>query len=440
MSSVAQVAAALQAVLTETAAAAGRSTGFVTRAGKLDGASFVQTLVFGWLADPAASLHQLTQIAAALGVAISPQALDQRFTRAAATLLERVLAAAAGAAVAADPVAVPLLRRFAGVLVQDSTTVALPDALAEVWPGCGGRTAEGTAAAVKLQVRLDLVSGHLDGPLPTPGRAQDKTSSLQTAPVVPESLRLQDLGYWSLPVLRVIGEQGGYWLSRLPAQVTVFDATGTRLDLPRWLAAQAPTVDGAVTLGVQERLPARLLVVRVPQAVADERRRKLRAEAQREGKTPSAARLALAAWTLFVTNVPTDRLSVAEALVLGRARWQIELLFKLWKRDGRLDESRSGNPERVLCEVYAKLIALVVQHWCCLTGRGTDPAHSRVQAAQTVRAHAPHLASALRHPRRLRAALRLIQSCLAVGCRLNRRKTYPNTFQLLLHPLTGGLA
>lgn len=199
-------------------------------------------------------------------------------------------------------------------------------------------------------------------------------------------------------------------------------------------------MDVAVTLGVKERLPARLLAVRVPAAVAAGRRRKLRAAAQREGKTPSTTRLGLADWTLLVTNVPPAHLSVAEALVLARARWQIELLFKLWKDGGRLDASRSARPQRVLCEVYAKLIALVVQHWLCLTGRWAAPEHSLVQAAQTVRAHALQLASTIRRPRRLRAALTLLRDCLTAGCRLNRRKTHPNAYQLLLHPLTAGLA
>jgi len=75
--------------------------------------------------------------------------------------------------------------------------------------------------------------------------------------------------------------------------------------------------------------------VRVPPAVADERRRKLREALQRQGYTVSKARLALAGWTLLVTNAPATLISVAEALVLYRARWQIELLFKLWKQHGR---------------------------------------------------------------------------------------------------------
>ena len=68
---------------------------------------------------------------------------------------------------------------------------------------------------------------------------------------------------------------------------------------------------------------------------------------------------ALAAWTVYVTNVPVALLSLDEALVLARCRWQIELLFKLWKQEGRIDESRSEQPWRVLCEVYAKLLGMV---------------------------------------------------------------------------------
>lgn len=440
MSSLAQVAAAMQTVLTEIAEETARSCGFVRRRRVLSGAAFVQGLVLGFLAHPTATLHQLTQTLAALGAAVSPQALAQRFTPQAAALLEQVLAAAVGQVLAAPAGAAPLLARFTGVYLLDSTTVALPDALAAEWPGCGGRTTAGTQAAVKLQVRLDLVGGGLDGPTPTPGRAQDKTSPWQEAPLPPEALRLTDLGFWSLDRLRQIGEQGAFWLTRLQARVGVYDAAGDRLDLPTWLAARGPApVDAAVTLGAKERLPARLLAARVPQPVAEERRRKLRAAAQREGKTPSAARLALADWTLFVTNAPAERLSVAEALVLGRARWQIELLFKLWKRDGRLDESRSAEPQRVLCELYAKLLALVIQHWVLLVGCWAYPDRSLVQAAQTVRAHALCLVRALPRTDRLLDELAAIRRCLTAGCRLNTRKTTPSTAQLLRDPALGGL-
>jgi len=140
MTTIPQVAAALQTVLSTTADAAALHTRFVQRPrkAKLSGSTFAQTLVFGWLADPDASLDSLAQTAAAAGVPITPQGLDQRFTPAAAACLHKVLAAAVTQLIAADPVAVPLLQRFPHIVVQDSSTIVLPNALAEVWRGCGG--------------------------------------------------------------------------------------------------------------------------------------------------------------------------------------------------------------------------------------------------------------------------------------------------------------
>ena len=439
MSSLPHVARAMQQVLGEVADAAAREVGFVVRVRTWTGALFVQTLVLGWLGNPGASLSELTQVAAKLGIAVSPQGLAQRFDERAAALLERVLAAAIERVVAADPVAIPLLQRFTGVYVLDSTTIALPDGLAGRWAGCGGRVARGALAALKATVRLDLCQGRLGGPVVTAGRTQDRSSRVQHDPVPRGALRLGDLGFWSLAVFRRIAADGAYWLSRLNLQVVVATADGDRLDLAAWLGTQEARIDLPVLLGAGARLEGRLLGVRVPPDVAAERRRKLRAAAQREGTTPPAARLALADWTLLVTNVPAERLSVAEALVLARARWQIELLVKLWKSHGKLDERRSRDPWRVLCEVYAKLIALVIQHWILLVGCWVFADRSLTEAAKTVRREATCLVGAIRSARRLVAALAAIRRCLTVGCRIDRRTRKPSTFQLLTDPALGGL-
>lgn len=429
---ISQVARTMREVLTTIADAAAKATQFVQRTSRLGGATFSQTLVFGFLGNPQASLEELTQTAATLGVSITPQALEQRFTPAAAACFEHVLRAAITRVIAADPVAIPLLERFAAVWVQDSSTIVLPDALAAVWQGCGGSTAAGTAAALKMQVRLDLRTGQMEGPQLQDGRASDRTA-LPPTTLAAGALWLADLGYWSLTMLQTLDQQAIYWLSRLQVQTALYDAVGHPYDLVALLDAQcAETLDLAVSLGEAHRLPARLLAARVPQAVADERRRRLRAAARKKGRMVSARRLALAAWTMLVTNVPSARLTVREALVLGRARWQIELLFKLWKSQGRVDESRSGKPWRILCEVYAKLLAMVVQHWLLLLGCWGYPHRSLTKAAQTVQKHALHLASAFRQWSMLVRALTTVQRCLAAGCRMNRRKKHPNTYQLLL--------
>jgi hypothetical protein len=441
MPSLPHLATVLEHVLTTVADEAAVAVGFIRRRRVLTGATFVQALVLGWLGQPDASLHQLTQALAVRGAAISPQGLAQRFGPEAAALLERVLAAAVRTAASAPGPAIPVWDRFpGGVWVLDCTTITLPDALAAVWPGCGGRTAQGTQAALKVQVRLDLACGALEGPALLSGRTQDKAGPWHTAPLPAEALLLADLGYWSLDRLAELTAQGAFWLSRLDPHTHVFTPEGRRLDLPRWLADQGTaTVEADVLLGAAARLPVRLLAVRVSQAVADARRRKLHADAKREGKTPPAATLALADWTVWVTNVPATRLSLPDAVVLGRARWQVELLFKLWKQHGQLDESRSRAPWRVLGEVYAKLIALVIQHWLLLLGCWDRPDRSLVQAAQTVRAHAVCLLSALGHAGQMHAALAALTACLGHGCRIAKRKTRPSAFQLWLDPCLTGL-
>lgn len=431
MPTIAQVATAMRHVLTTVADEAGRRAGFIQRQRKRSGAAFVQALVFAWWANPAATAEERAQVAVARGVAISAYGLDKRCTEQAADCLHQVLAAAVEQVVAADPVAIPLLRRFAAVEVYDGSVLALPEALRAEWPGCGGSAPSG--AALKLGVRLDLVSGRLHGPVLGAGRDHDQTLPLAATALPPGGLRLADLGFFDLGLFRAVAERGGFWLSRLQVGTAVADPAGTRQDVLTLLRA-APTgrLDQAILLGATACLPARLLAVRVPQEVADERRRQLRAAATKHGRTVSAARLALADWTLLVTNVPPTLLTLAEALVLLRARWQIARLFALWKQHGQLDQTRSGKPWRVLCEVYAKLLALLLQHWVLLTGLWTRPDRSFVKAARTVRQRALALADALDEPAELARVLTRLARCLRVGCRVAKRRHAPGTAQQLL--------
>lgn len=435
MVSIPQVAQVLRTVLTTTANRAARATGCVQRRSKLSGAKFLQTLVFGWIGNPDASYEELAQTAATVGVKISAQGLEQRFTEAAAQCVERVLQAAVRHVIAAVPVAIPVLQRFRAVYVDDSTQVQLPPALAQVWAGSGGGArAEARTAALKLQVRLDLKHGTLTGPFMQAGRSSDRSSATQHAPVPAGSLRLADLGYFALEVLAQVAQQQAYWLTRLMAGTQVYDAHGQPLNLARHLPAQGHAVsEHAVGLGVHHRLPARLIAVRVSPEVANRRRQQLKTDARRRGQAVSQERLRVANWTVLVTNVPTELLSRDEVLVIARVRWQIELVFKVWKSSGHLAHSRSTKPWRVLCEVYAKLLGLLVQHWLLVTSLWRYPDRSAWKAAQTLRHHSLHLASAFATGlAALCTALRIVQRTLAAGCRLNKRKQVPSTFQLLL--------
>ena len=110
------------------------------------------------------------------------------------------------------------------------------------------------------------------------------------------------------------------------------------------------------------------------------------------------------------------------------------LIFKLWKSHGYIDEWRTKNPWRILCEVYAKLLVMLIQHWILLAGCWQYPDRSLFKAVKTIQNHAMNLACAFAsgHLERLYEALEIIQRCLSVGCRINKRKKKPHTYQLLL--------
>ncbi len=431
MAGVAEVARAMRTLLTDSADRLAEQTGFVQRRSKPTGAVFARSVVLGGLQQPAASLGQLAQTAAALGVALSPQGLDQRFTATSAEFLPTLLREAVRTVAAAAPTALAILARFTAVAVPDSTPVTPPAALAARWPGGA------SAAALKLHVRPELGAGGPEGPHLSDGRTHDQRAPLQSLPVPPGALRLSDLGVFDLAVLADPAAGDAFFLTRMPWPTAVPTAAGARVDLlARPRAADGVPLDAPVRLGRAQRLPVRLLAVRVPQGVADQRRRRLQDEARRPGQTVSATRLALADGTVRVTNGPPERLTRAEAPVAARARWRIELLFKLRKQHGHPDRWRSATPWRILRELYAKMLAMALRHWLLLLGCWIRPDRSPVKAAQTIRAQTPTPVNALAGSGSLIAVLDQLRRCTAAGCTLNRRRTKPNTHPLPHDPPT----
>ena len=427
-----QVVKAIQEVLEAGADKLAKTTGFVKRQVKVTGSNFSQMLVFGWLSNPDATLEELTQMGAAVGLEITPQGLEQRFTKEASEFMKEILGKAIEQVVQAEPVAVPLLQKFNGVYLKDSTIVTLPDGLKDIWPGSGG--GENTSGpSLKIEVGIDMLCGKLLGPLLEAGKVTDRGSELHKIELPAGSLRIADLGYWSLNQLEEYSLADVFWLIRAQSQTAIFDTDGKRWELAALAKTQkGDEIDMQVTMGVKKGLSARLVGQRVPPSVAQERRRKLRKAANDEEKTPSQNSLTLCDWVLFVTNVPESMLSLPEVLVLARLRWQIELLFKLWKDHGHLDKSNSARPYGILCECYAKLVAMVIQHWFLLTSSWRFPDRSFRKAAAAIRQHILHIALAIPDSDALASALYILQRCLAHGCRINKSCQTPRSFQLLL--------
>lgn len=438
------LAAALKVLLTDTAEELARQLEVVRRQRVFTGSSLVQTLVFGWLNQPDATGDQRAQMAARCQAPVTEQALDRRFTPELAELLKRLIETGVGLLVTARPRTADLLRRFTAVIIQDSTVISLPDVLKEQWPGCGGRNGQ-TAAAVKVQVQLDLLNGSLARLQLEPGKQPDQATTLSGEGWPPGALQLADLGYFGLDRLTALDRAGMKFLSRIQVGTAVFDEQGQRLDLWTWLSKSKETVvDVPIELGAEAHLKCRLLALRCPAEVVRKRRQRLRVEAEKKGRPISDAQWKACSWTVLVTNVAVEWLSAEEALLVYGARWQVELLFKAWKGGNLLAKSRSAKPERILCEFYAKLLGILVQQWLVLRGGWTDPARSLQKAARWVRQSIYELAGLVSRQEwdRLERYEEDLRQALLKTARISRRRKKPSTYQLLAyqdlpnHPIT----
>ena len=215
MSILHQVPAKMQMILETVPDEVAVNTGLVKRKRKLTGSALAQILVLGWLENPEASYQHLTETAAALGIQVSRQALEQRLTLETTEMLKLTLDAATTEMleVAGRREALPLLQQFQGVYVQDSTWITLPDELHETWKGQPKKN-HPHKAALKLHLCFDVLTGGFQDFQLTDGMTADATAAKAAAPLPEGSLRLADLAYFSLDELEKLTENGIYWVSR----------------------------------------------------------------------------------------------------------------------------------------------------------------------------------------------------------------------------------
>jgi hypothetical protein len=436
MGMVAKVGTALQRLFGDLAESTAKECQVVKRTRKFSVTSLTKTFVLGFLQDPKSSDEKLARFAVQCGVDVTPQAIEQRHTPALADYLQKLFQEATKLIVGSSNCLASLLERFDSVTLLDSSTIALPDEEQERYRGCGAKNGGGKAA-MKLQTEWDLRHGAITQVEIEEGRSCDNSSSRQNARRGPNSLRIADLGYFDLAVFAAMKIAGEYFLSRLQFGTHVLPkGKDEAVDLQQWLVRQCRSdgfIDQEIVLGQGQRLECRLIAWRLPQEQADRRRAKLRQEMlSRKGREPSAARLAWCDWSILVTNIPADKLTPKEAVVLYRARWQIELLFKRWKSQGLVAELSGSTAVRQMVRVWARLLAVLVQHWLVVSSVWGNLGTSMSKACEAVRDFAGRLAAATGDST-LQPILDLLSIVLTKTCRRDKR-TRPGTFELLNDP------
>lgn len=345
--------------------ASARRTKFVQRASKITGKLFLALVTFGRWSAAKTTVPQLAAKAAQLDVpvAITPEALQQRMTARAVAFLQELLQTAFAKLHTGDTICEEgIFAPFARVHIADSTGFGLPASLQQEFPGAGG---SGSKAGAKIQLVWEYKSHTFDHFALIPWNIPDsKYVDTVVALARAASLFLFDLGYFKLTAFATIAAAQAYFLSRLNHQTTLREVIGGRqqaLDLARALAQEThPVIEKAVVLGAYERIPTRLIAVRMPEAIVNERRRQAHAAAKKQGYTPSQAHLALLAWNLFITNVPTTVWPPKTVALAYSLRWQVELVFRAWKSGLHLATVTTTTKQSTLCYLYGRMLLILL--------------------------------------------------------------------------------
>ena len=343
-----------------TAEASARQTKFVQRGSSMTGLKFIQTLVFGYMKNPKASLKQLAQESTKLGVGISPQGIDERINGYSVAFMKEMYLKAFAQFKSHGALPMEIVKQFSKLFLVDSTFKLLPDSMVAEYPGAGGKASK---ASLKVQLVFEFIYGNLAQLVIEAGRAADQAFVQYLDILEAGSLVIMDLGYFCLASLRTIAEKGAYFIMRYHYPTTICLPDGTKLDLLYWVQSQEQKLlEIPILLGAspKQQIACRLISTPVPLAVAEERRRKAKRNARTHGKTLSEAYLSFLGWSVFLTNVPAHMLSTPQVVTFYRIRWQVELIFKLWKSYCGLEHILAFRPERVLTEFYAKLLVIVL--------------------------------------------------------------------------------
>jgi hypothetical protein len=278
--SVTQVMRQYQSILEEEVRDIAYETGVVQREGKLDAATLAQMMIFGFWQDPEIRLSGLSQIGGRREVNVTESAISQRFTPNCANLFYKIMQRLAEVQLTSEKVDIPLLKRFSAVIVEDSTSVSVPDELAEIWQGSGQKKEAGKAG-VKAFSQWNVLSGELSGPRLIDGKTNDHKTPFGIDELPECSLYIADLGFFAIQrlcdIARFYNKKNGkkgkrYFVSRLKADTHLYNRRGHCLELRGILPQEVGQVrEIGVVLGRKKGLPVRLIMLKVPADVAKER-------------------------------------------------------------------------------------------------------------------------------------------------------------------------
>lgn len=293
---------------------------------------------------------------------IRKQSLQERFTPEAVSFVKKLVDAQLSATNFLKNTT--LLNSFSKVFIQDSTRFGLPEQLEEAYPSFKGG---GGNSGAQIQFTYELKEHRIYDASLYAATRNDSLSSIENNWIEENSLVLRDLGYFSFKGFEEVINKKAFFISRAKPKTAFFEGGGkNRLDIKALVSqmdkSQIPYLEKSLIMGLDKKLPVRVIFCRVPEQIKEERLRKAYSNSKtRNWKVTEEFKL-WASITVFITNIPEQRIEKEKIPLIYKVRWQVELIFKTWKSHYKIHLYKSVKKERIECYLYATLL-LILLHW-----------------------------------------------------------------------------
>jgi hypothetical protein len=258
------------------------------------------------------------------------------------------------------------------VILKDGTRFDIPEKFNDILPGSGGSASKAGAC---IQFEYDLKTGSIIQLDITPANRPDKTEASEVLDDVAEGdLVIRDLGYHLYKSFWNIIEKKAFFISRLHPKAKVYvlkNNTYQRLDFKILYNRMMRRNEGWKYINVfigEEKIPVTMTVEIVPEAVRERRIRNAVKNNNKKGRTTSEEYKFLTRFSLFITNIHKKDLPPIIISTLYRLRWQIELIFKIWKSIFGINHKTSMKFKRWLCLLYVRLLIMII-NWNIIMNR-----------------------------------------------------------------------
>lgn len=266
---------------------------------------------------------------------------------------------------------------FSRIRVMDATAFILPPIFRQYYKGSGGTR---HTSGAKIQLEYDLLNGKILQVYLGEEKENDCTFSVTHPPkILPGDLCIRDLGYFDLTEFQRINQMDGYYISRVKTTTKLavknpeperFERNGNikkhsayvDLDMTQYLTILKPgeTIElPEVYCGRERLLGTRLIIHRLTNKEFKKREAQLERMAKKR-KHLSEKSKKLKELNVYITNYPVQWVETEQVYSLYSLRWQIELLFKIWKSTFQINQIKKVNIHRLNCHFYGQLIAILL--------------------------------------------------------------------------------